>query len=99
MQAVKLLSSTLHNLSYSPLDGSDCFLILHNGDACILLLVMHVDDYIHSFSDSALSDRLGVVFTELLGVSGVVPVKMHLGMHVEYEVGKPVSLGFTSTLI
>ena len=88
----KLLSSTLRNLGYSPLDGSDCFWILYNGDDCISLLVMHVDDYVHAFSDPALNDRIVSVFTELWGVSGVGPVKMHLGMHVEYEVGKRVRI-------
>jgi len=88
----KLLSSTLRNLGYSPLDGSDCFWILYNGDDCISLLVMHVDDYVHAFSDPALNDRIVSVFTELWGVSGVGPVKMHLGMHVEYEAGKRVRI-------
>jgi hypothetical protein len=88
----KLLSKTLQDLGYTPLDGTDCFWILYNGDDCISLLVMHVDDYIHAYSDEALNDRIVSVFTELWGVSGVGPVKMHLGMHVEYEAGKRVKI-------
>jgi len=88
----KLLRSVMCELGYVPLDASDCFWLLYNGPDMISLVVIHVDDWVHAFSNKFLDDRLVKEFTERWGVSDVGPVKFHLGMSVDYVRGRRVRI-------
>jgi len=89
-----LLKKELVDLGYSPVDASDCFWQLSNGEDLISLIVVHVNDYVHAFSPRAkwLDERLVARFEELWGVSGVGPLKHYLGMSIEYKTGEYVRI-------
>jgi hypothetical protein len=87
----KLLSSVLRELGYSPVDASECVWDYGAKDGKALFAV-HVDDYVHAFSNSTLDDRLVNKFKELWGVSGVGPLRWHLGMEIDYIAGKYVTI-------
>jgi len=87
-----MLKKELIALRYTAIDASDCFWQLANGKDLISLIVIHVDDYVHAFSEKWLDNRIVQRFTELWGVSGVGPVKHYLGMHIDYQKGERVRI-------
>jgi hypothetical protein len=87
----KLLSSTMRELGYRPVDGTECLWLYDDGSAKGLFAV-HVDDFVHCHNSSELDSKLVSTFTELWGVSNVGPIAFHLGMEVCYVKGESITI-------
>jgi len=84
----KLLKTTLNELGYVALDGSQSLFVLHNGIGLVSIICFHVDDWAHAWNAEWLDQRIVSKFTELWGVSNVGPITYHLGMSINIVKGE-----------
>ena len=87
----KTLSKVMRELGYTPLDASECFWLYSDGTRKALA-AFHVDDWVHGWTHKELDDKLVQTFTERWGVSGVGPLRFHLGMEVNFQKGKSADI-------
>jgi len=91
----RLLTGEIRKLKYRAVDGSDCFWYCKD-DTGVCMFVVHVDDLAIAYNSPQLLNKLLDRLRKLWGLSNEGPLTSHLGMAIQHEKGKYVSVSQTA---